>query len=95
MNEQEPEETDSADELESAFIPMELREQVRTFEDEAEAELAAGYLRANGIPAQVGKPMIPGLTADLALWVRRADARDARQLLDRADAAARGPQPVE
>ena len=90
-----PSEPDNADDLELAFVPPELREQVRSFEDAADAELAAGYLRANGIAAELGKMMIPGLTAELPLWVRREDAEAALRLLDQADAAARGPRAVE
>lgn len=83
------------EELEMTFVPPGEREQVRQFEDEAEAELAAGFLRAQGIAAEVGKLMMPGLPADLSLWVHRNDAADARQLLDEADAAARGPRPLD
>jgi len=82
-------------ELELAFVPPQLREAVRSFEDASEAELAAGYLRANGIAAEVGKMMIPGLQYEIALWVRRPDAADARRLLDEADATARSPRAVE
>lgn len=83
------------EDLELTFVPPAEREAVRNFEDEAEAELAAGYLRANGLAAEVGSMMIPGLPYDLALWVRRRDAEAARGLLDAADAAARGPREVE
>lgn len=83
------------DDLHLTFVPPHEREAVRNLEDEAEAELAAGYLRSNGIPAEVGKMMIPGLPYDLALWVRRRDAAAARRLLDEADAAARRPRAVE
>lgn len=88
---------DEADEreLELSFIPPEEREAVRNYETEAESELAAGYLRANGIPAEVASLMMPGMAFGLALWVRRDDAAEARRLLDEADAAARGPRPVE
>lgn len=82
-------------ELELAFVPPSLREAVRSFEDAPEAELAAGYLRAHGLAAEVGKMMIPGLQYEIALWVRKGDADEARQLLDQADASARGPQPVD
>lgn len=88
------EEFDEPD-LELSFVPPGEREAVRNFESEAEAELAAGYLRANGLAAEVSTMMIPGLTYSLALWVRRADAATARRLLDAADATANGPVPVE
>lgn len=86
---------ETPEDLALAFVPPPLREAVRSFEDVPEAELAAGYLRANGIAAEVGKMMIPGLQYEIALWVRREDAEQARQLLDAADAAAHGPQPVD
>ncbi|MGH9394965.1 MAG: hypothetical protein ACRD1E_12400 [Terriglobales bacterium] len=88
---QEGEET----ELAMQFVPPGEREAVRNFEDEAEAELAAGYLRANGIGAEVGAMMIPGLQYEIALWVRHRDAAEARALLDAADAGASGPEAVE
>lgn len=87
--------SDSPEELAMTFVPPEEREAVRNFEDEAEAELAAGFLRAQGIPAEVGKMMIPGLQYEMALWVRHADADEARGLLDQADAGARGPRPLD
>jgi hypothetical protein len=83
------------EELEATFVPPAEREAVRNFEDTAEAELAAGFLRAQGIAAEVGKMMIPGLQYEIALWVHRSDAEPARQLLDQADRQARGPRRVE
>lgn len=87
--------TDSPEEMELRFVPPAERETVRNFEGEAEAELAAGYLRASGIAAEVGKMMIPGLQYEIAVWVRRADFESARQLMEEADARARGPREVE
>lgn len=86
---------ETPEELAQSFIPPGQRTAVRSFEDEAEAGLAAGYLRSNGIAAEIGKMMIPGLQYEIALWVSHADAAEARRLLDAADAAAGGPQPVE
>ncbi|MGH9487216.1 MAG: hypothetical protein ACRD04_06445 [Terriglobales bacterium] len=86
---------DSPDALELTFVPPAQREAVRTFDEEAEAELAAGFLRAQGIAAEVGSMMIPGLQSGMALWVYRDAADEARRLLDAADAKARGPRPVE
>ncbi|HUX67952.1 MAG TPA: hypothetical protein VMV31_10750 [Terriglobales bacterium] len=91
----EPEAQNDAADLALRFVPPDEREAVRNFEAEIEADLAAGYLRSQGIAAEVGTMMIPGLQYDIALWVRRADADDARRLLDQADASARGPQPVD
>ncbi|HWG37376.1 MAG TPA: hypothetical protein VN690_06620 [Terriglobales bacterium] len=86
---------DENDDVEMTFVPPEEREAVRNCEDESEAELAAGYLRSAGIACEVGKMMIPGLPYELALWVRRKNAVEAKELLEAADAAARGPRPVE
>ena len=86
---------ETPEDLAQSFIPPDQREAVHSFEDEAEAELAAGYLRSNGIAAEVGKMMIPGLPYELQLWVRRRDAAEARRLLDEADTRARRPRPVE
>ena len=67
------------------FVPPEEREAVRNFESESEAQLAAGFLRAQGIAAQMGTEMIPGLPAGLAIWVGRADLERAKALLDQID----------
>lgn len=61
------------------------RVEIASFEREVDAELAAGMLRANGIAAETGKPVIPGLAAELSLWVRKPDATLAKQLLDSAE----------
>ncbi len=61
------------------------RVEIASFEREVEAEMAAGMLRANGIAAETGTPIIPGLAAELSLWVRKADAELARQLLEEAE----------
>lgn len=86
---------DSPEDLELTFVPPEQREAVRNFDEEAEAELAAGFLRAQGIAAEVGTMIIPGLPSNLSLWVYKDAADEARRLLDEADAGARGPYPVE
>ncbi len=87
---------DENDELELAFVPPGEREAVRNFDDEATAEIAAGYLRANGIAAEVGTMMIPGLQYGLAVWVRKDDATAARDLLQQAeDEGGPGPELVE
>ncbi|MGH9412594.1 MAG: hypothetical protein ACRD0Y_02535 [Terriglobales bacterium] len=80
---------DSPEELELTFVPPQKREAVRNFDEEAEAELAAGFLRAQGIAAEVGKMMIPGLQTGMTLWVYKDNAGEARRLLDEADARAR------
>jgi hypothetical protein len=88
--------SDDNDNLELNFVPPGEREAVRNFEDEATAEIAAGYLRANGIAAEVGTMMIPGLQYGLAVWVRKDDAAAARELLQEAeDEGGAGPELVD
>ncbi|MGH9475511.1 MAG: hypothetical protein ACRD1C_04185 [Terriglobales bacterium] len=86
---------DSPEDLELTFVPPGEREAVRNFDEEAEAELAAGFLRAQGIAAEVGAMMIPGLQSGLALWVYKDAAQEARTLLDEVDANARRPQALD
>ncbi len=86
---------DLPEDLELTFVPPDQREAVRNFDEEAEAELAAGFLRAQGIAAEVGAMIIPGLHTNLSLWVYKRSAAEARRLLDEADARANGPQPIE
>jgi len=66
-------------------VPSEGREQMRTFDRQEEAELAAGLLRANGIAAEIGAPLLPGL-AHVVLWVSPSDLNAAERLLAEADA---------
>jgi hypothetical protein len=48
----------------------------------AEAEIDCGLLRANGIACELGSQTIPGLPANMILWVNRKDAAQARALLN-------------
>lgn len=66
-------------------VDMSHRAEVGHFQRSDEAEFAAGMLRANGIPAEVQAMMIPGLTADLALWVPQDQEELARRLLREAE----------
>jgi hypothetical protein len=56
----------------------------------AEAEIDCGLLRANGIACELGAQTIPGLPANMILWVDRKDAEEARALLD--DVETPGPE---
>jgi hypothetical protein len=47
-----------------------------------EAELACGLLRANGIACELSSTALPGLPADLIVWVNPQDAGPAWALLD-------------
>ncbi|HZT72445.1 MAG TPA: hypothetical protein VE996_02215 [Terriglobales bacterium] len=67
------------------FVDSRERVEIAHYEREAEAELAAGMLRANGIAAEVGTPIIPGLNYSLTLWVRKGQEALARQLLQQAE----------
>ena len=46
-----------------------------------QAELACGLLRSNNIPCEVSSMVLPGLPADLILWVNTRDAELAWSLL--------------
>lgn len=46
-----------------------------------EAELACGLLRANGIPCELSSTALPGLPADLIVWVNAEDRTPASALL--------------
>jgi hypothetical protein len=60
------------------------------FERLDQAELACGLLRANGIPCELSSMPLPGLPADLILWVNADDAKLAWALL--ADAERQPPR---
>jgi hypothetical protein len=70
------------------WVPPDQREAVRNFDEQTEAEIAGGFLRAQGIPAELSSEMIPGLAYNIALWVPRDYLDIARRLLDEADTAA-------
>lgn len=71
-----------------SWVPPDQREAVRNFDEQTEAEIVCGFLRAQGIPAELSSEMIPGLAYNIALWVPREYVDIARRLLDEADAAA-------
>ncbi|MGH9490875.1 MAG: hypothetical protein ACRD2F_01625 [Terriglobales bacterium] len=75
----------SGEDLRLRSVDMRHRAEVGHFQRSDEAEFAAGMLRANGIPAEVQAMMIPGLTADLALWVPQDQEELARRLLREAE----------
>jgi hypothetical protein len=54
-----------------------------------EAELACGLLRANGIACELSSTALPGLPADLIVWVNSQDARPAWALLEDAQRGVR------
>jgi hypothetical protein len=60
------------------------RVELTRFETERgdEADLACGLLRANGIACELSSTALPGLPADLIIWVNAQDARPAWALLE-------------
>lgn len=65
-------------------VDPDRRVELTRFETERgdEAEIACGLLRANGIACELGNTALPGLPADLLIWVNPEDAQEARSLLD-------------
>lgn len=66
------------------YVDPETRVELERYETDtgAEAEIDCGLLRANGIACELGAQTIPGLPANMILWVSRKDAEIARALLD-------------
>ena len=66
------------------YVDPETRVELERYETDtgAEAEIDCGVLRANGIACELGAQTIPGLPANMILWVSRKDAEIARALLD-------------
>ena len=62
-------------------VDPENRMELTRFERWDDAELACGLLRFNGIACELSSMLIPGLPADLILWVNARDADLARTLL--------------
>lgn len=81
--------SDNDPELE--FVDPETRAELERYETDtgAEAEIDCGLLRANGIACELGAQTIPGLPANMILWVNRKDLEAARALLD--DVETSGP----
>jgi hypothetical protein len=67
-------------------VDPDRRVELTRFETERgdEAEIACESLRANGIPCELSSTALPGLPADLIIWVNPEDAEEARALLDKA-----------
>ena len=76
------------------YVDPENRIELERYEGLSDAELACGFLRANGIACELSSMPLPGLPADLILWVHRKDAELAWALLADAERQAqkdRGP----
>jgi hypothetical protein len=62
-------------------VDAENRVELDRFERMDQAEFACGLLRSNNIPCEVSSTALPGLPADLILWVKASDAKLAWALL--------------
>jgi hypothetical protein len=62
-------------------IDVNNRVELERFERLDEAELACGLLRSHGIPCELSSMVLPGLPADMILWVHNRDAELAWALL--------------
>jgi hypothetical protein len=62
-------------------VDAENRVELDRFERMDQAEFACGLLRSNNIPCEVSSMALPGLPADLILWVKASDAKLAWALL--------------
>ena len=63
------------------YVDLENRIELDRFDRWDEAELACGLLRSNGIACELSPMPLPGLPADIILWVHNQDAKLARALL--------------
>jgi hypothetical protein len=63
------------------YVDPDNRIELDRFERWDEAELACGLLRANGIACELSSMVLPGLPAEVILWVPREDAELAWALL--------------
>jgi hypothetical protein len=69
------------DDLALRYVDLNNRYELDRFERWDEAELACGLLRANGIACELSPMPLPGLPADIILWVNNEDAKLAWALL--------------
>jgi hypothetical protein len=75
---------DLDEDLELTHVDPDRRVELTRFDAERgdEAELACGLLRANGIACELSSTALPGLPADLIVWVNPQDAGPAWALLE-------------
>lgn len=75
---------DLNEDLQLTHVDPDQRIELTRFDAEQgdEAELACGLLRANGIACEMSSTALPGLPADLIVWVNTEDARLAWALLE-------------
>src|SRR4030081_2086427 len=70
------------------YVDPNNRIEVDRFERLDEAEIACGLLRFNGIACELSPLPLPGLPADIILWVHNQDAKLAWALLADAERGA-------
>ncbi len=63
-----------ANDLAVRRVSPEERFELDRFERQYEAEFACGLLRANGIPCEFTSELLPGLPAEIIVWMRTKDA---------------------
>lgn len=71
-------------------VDPDRRVELARFETERgdEAEIACESLRANGIACEMSSSALPGLPADLVIWVNTEDAEEAQALMAEAQRSA-------
>ncbi len=81
---EEPEASFADEDPALTHVDPDNRVELTRFETERgdEADLACGLLRANGIACELSSTALPGLPADLIVWVNAQDARPAWALLE-------------
>jgi hypothetical protein len=63
------------------YVDSNNRKELERYERWDEAELACGLLRSNGIACELSPMPLPGLPADIILWVHNRDAELAWAIL--------------
>ena len=87
MNPNNEENVDNNPEL--RYVDPNNRKELERYDRWDEAELACGLLRTSGIACELSPPPLPGLPADIILWVNNRDAELAWAIL--ADAERQAP----
>jgi hypothetical protein len=72
------------------YVDPTNRIELERFERWDEAQLACGLLRSNGIACELSPMPLPGLPADIIMWVHNRDAKLAWALLADAERQASG-----
>lgn len=70
------------DDLALRFVDPEDRVELTRFERDADAEIACGLLRANGIPCETTDLVAPIMPGETILWVPKRDLKTAWKLIN-------------